>query len=44
MDGLREACGREITCTTRVRALCRAGDSSDRDNLRAEAVEPDLVA
>lgn len=45
MDGLREACGREITCTMRVRALCRAVDSGERNTLRAEAVvEPDLVA
>jgi hypothetical protein len=44
MDGLREVCGREITCTTRVRALCRAGESSARNNLRADVTEPDLVA
>jgi hypothetical protein len=44
MEGLREACGREITCTTRVRALCRAKDSSARTNLRADMIEPDLVA
>jgi hypothetical protein len=44
MEGLREACGREITCTTRVRALCRAGDSTERNTLRSDVTEPDLVA
>jgi polysaccharide biosynthesis protein PelD len=44
MEGLREACGRDIACTTRVRALCRATDSSERNSLRVEAAETDLVA
>lgn len=44
MDGLREACGREISCTTRVRALCRAGDSRSRATLRVGDESTNLVA
>lgn len=44
MDALRVACGRDISCTTRVRALCRASDTKARSGLRLGVEEPDLVA
>ncbi len=44
MEGLREACGREIRCTSRAQALCRAGDKTMRPALRIGEIEPDLVA
>jgi hypothetical protein len=44
MEGLRAECGRDIRCTTRVRALCRAGDNSSRATLRVDPDEPDRVA
>lgn len=44
MDALREACGRDIRCTTSAHALCRAKDSSVRPSLRVGVGEPDLVA
>jgi hypothetical protein len=44
MAGLKEACGRDIPCTTRVRVLCQSKERESRPGLRASATEPDLVA
>ena len=44
MAGLHEACGREISCTSRAQALCRAVDTSTRPSLRVGSTETELVA
>jgi hypothetical protein len=44
MAALKQECGRDIPCTARVRALCRATDSSARTSLRVpEAARPQEV-
>lgn len=43
-DALIERVGHDVSCTTRVRGLCRAGEKATRNSLRASSIEQDLVA
>ncbi|MGE3511304.1 MAG: GAF domain-containing protein [Vicinamibacterales bacterium] len=43
-DALRVHCGFDVPCTTRVRGLCRAGETNTRTTLRGESTERERVA